>query len=177
MLKRVISGGQTGADQAGWRAAKGAGIPTGGWMPKGFLTEAGPRPDFAELYGAREHDSAGYAPRTGANVRDSDFTLIFVEGKCGPGSGLTMQECRRAGRPFILVLRDADTMETPQRVAYALKVRGVGVLNVAGSRESKAPRVGEWLGIGEWAEAYLAEVFRLLREYDVRNCDSAPLPR
>ena len=49
MIDRVISGGQTGADQAGWRAAKASGIPTGGWMPKGFLTEDGPRPEFAGL--------------------------------------------------------------------------------------------------------------------------------
>jgi len=49
MLERVISGGQTGADQAGWRAARASGIPTGGAMPGGFLTEDGARPDFAEL--------------------------------------------------------------------------------------------------------------------------------
>ena len=47
MLERVISGGQTGADQAGWRAARAFGIPTGGAMPKGFLTEDGPCPEFA----------------------------------------------------------------------------------------------------------------------------------
>ena len=54
VLDRIISGGQTGADQAGWRAARACGIPTGGAMPKGFLTEDGPRPEFAGLYGARE---------------------------------------------------------------------------------------------------------------------------
>ena len=52
MLDKVISGGQTGADQAGWRAARAVGIPTGGWMPLGFLTEDSPRPEFADLYGA-----------------------------------------------------------------------------------------------------------------------------
>jgi hypothetical protein len=35
MLERVISGGQTGADQAGLAAAKRLGVPTGGFMPKG----------------------------------------------------------------------------------------------------------------------------------------------
>jgi len=34
----IISGGQTGADQAAWRAARSAGLPTGGVMPLGFLT-------------------------------------------------------------------------------------------------------------------------------------------
>jgi hypothetical protein len=31
MLAKVISGGQTGADQGGLRAARAADIPTGGW--------------------------------------------------------------------------------------------------------------------------------------------------
>ena len=44
----MISGGETGAEQAGWRAAEAIGVPTGGWMSKGFLTEEGPRPEFAE---------------------------------------------------------------------------------------------------------------------------------
>jgi hypothetical protein len=39
MLERVISGGQTGADQGGLRAARACGIPTGGWAPRGWLTE------------------------------------------------------------------------------------------------------------------------------------------
>ena len=43
MIKLVISGGQSGADQAGWRAAQACDIPTGGWMPFGFLTEEGPQ--------------------------------------------------------------------------------------------------------------------------------------
>jgi hypothetical protein len=40
MLEKILSGGQTGADQAAWRAARSFGLPTGGWMPLGFLTEA-----------------------------------------------------------------------------------------------------------------------------------------
>jgi hypothetical protein len=40
MLEKVVSGGQTGADQGGLRAARLAGIPTGGWAPKGWLVES-----------------------------------------------------------------------------------------------------------------------------------------
>ncbi|MFZ8324119.1 YpsA SLOG family protein, partial [Staphylococcus aureus] len=40
-LKKVISGGQTGADQAGLRAGKAAGLETGGMVPKGCLTDDG----------------------------------------------------------------------------------------------------------------------------------------
>jgi hypothetical protein len=49
MLDRIIGGFQGGADQGAIRAAKALGVPTGGYMPLGFLTEAGPRPEFAEL--------------------------------------------------------------------------------------------------------------------------------
>ena len=54
MVRKIISGGQTGADQAGLAVAKRLGIPTGGFVPKGFLTEAGPRPDLAAEYGLEE---------------------------------------------------------------------------------------------------------------------------
>lgn len=51
MIEKVISGGQDGADQAGLYAAQILSIPTGGWAAKNFMTESGPRPDLAELFG------------------------------------------------------------------------------------------------------------------------------
>ncbi|HJT77421.1 MAG TPA: putative molybdenum carrier protein, partial [Gemmataceae bacterium] len=62
MLERVISGGQTGADQAGLAAAKACGIPTGGWMPKGFLTVAAPTRAWRGSMGSR---STAGATRSG----------------------------------------------------------------------------------------------------------------
>jgi hypothetical protein len=64
MLGRVVSGGQTGPDQGAWRAAKACGIPAGGFMPRGSMTEEGPRPEFAGPYGGRPMDSSlGPEPR------------------------------------------------------------------------------------------------------------------
>ena len=45
MIKKVISGGQTGADQAALDIAIKLDIPHGGWIPKGRLTEDGPLPE------------------------------------------------------------------------------------------------------------------------------------
>jgi Circularly permutated YpsA SLOG family len=45
MLKKIISGGQTGADQAALDAAIKLGIPHGDWIPKGRPTESGRLPD------------------------------------------------------------------------------------------------------------------------------------
>ena len=49
MIEKIISGGQTGADQAALDAAIKLGIPHGGWMPIGRMTEDGPLPDKYDL--------------------------------------------------------------------------------------------------------------------------------
>ena len=47
-LRKIESGGQTGADQAGLRAARAERLETGGWAPKGWETEEGPAPWLAD---------------------------------------------------------------------------------------------------------------------------------
>lgn len=75
MLKKVISGGQSGADKAGLEAAKYCHLETGGTAPKYFMTENGPDfelRDFKLIEGPN-----GYTSRTIMNVDDSDATLVF----------------------------------------------------------------------------------------------------
>ena len=50
-IKKIVSGGQTGADIAGLDAAIAHNIPNGGWIPKGRLTEDGP---LSEKYQLKE---------------------------------------------------------------------------------------------------------------------------
>jgi hypothetical protein len=160
MIELVISGGQTGADQAGWRAAKACGIATGGWMPKGFRTEDGFRPGFADLYGAREHESKEYPVRTAANVCDSDAILWFGSTK-SPGFFCTHRAASssRHARPMY-VIRVPDGFHPPvSQVTTWLDLHGnIRRLNVAGNRESSSP------GIGSWVERYLAELFRAIQQ-------------
>ena len=157
-LERVISGGQTGADRAGLVAARSAGIATGGWMPKGFRALDGARPEFADLYGVREHASDRYPPRTALNVKESDATLRFATDWDSPGEKLTGELCERYGRPHFAVAPDASI--APADVVDWLVRNNVRVLNVAGNSERTAP------GIEAFVTAFLAEVFRLLRAPD-----------
>ena len=57
-----------GAEQAGLAIAKRFGIPTDGYMPKGWLTKVGPRPDVAMAYGLEEAETAAYPERTKRDV-------------------------------------------------------------------------------------------------------------
>lgn len=169
MIERVVSGGQTGADQAGWRAAKACGIETGGWMPKGFLTEDGPRPEFSELYGAKETHSSTYPPRTRDNINASCVTIWFGDPK-SKGGKLTIDWARQRGS-FVYIIENVRSEWKPPHVARHVEnafeqqrwfPKGSPgrdrTINVAGNRESSNP------GIGEWVEGYMREVFQIMTE-------------
>jgi hypothetical protein len=154
-LERVISGGQTGADRAALVAARRAGLPTGGWMPRGFLAHDGTYPEFAELYGLQETTSARYQPRTARNVKESDATLRFATVWDSPGEVLTLALCERYGKPHLDVTPGGPL--APADVVAWITANRVRALNVAGNAERTSP------GIQEWVTEFLEEVFRLLK--------------
>ncbi len=140
-LRRIVSGGQTGADQAGLRAARAAGIENGGWAPKGWATEDGPALWLAE-FGLIECPIAGYPARTEANARDSDGTIWFGS-QDSSGFRVTMNACRRYGKPtFIFIFGQT----TPDDVTDWIPANRICVLNIAGNRESKSPGIAERVG-------------------------------
>jgi len=78
MIRKIISGGQTGVDRAALDVAIKFNIPHGGWIPKDRKAEDGP---LQERYQLHEMPTAIYSKRTEKNVVDSDGTLIsLVEG-------------------------------------------------------------------------------------------------
>lgn len=100
MVKRVISGGQVGADIAALRAAKELGLETGGYCPAGWTTKTGPNPELGSLYGLEEHASSLYPPRTFANVRESDATVRFAMNFMSSGERCTLKAILQYDRPF-----------------------------------------------------------------------------
>lgn len=159
MLIQVISGGQTGADRAGLRAAKDVGLATGGWMPKGFLTLEGPRPDWAREFGLQEHASPNYPPRTRRNVQAADATLRFARHWSSPGERLTLKYLRQYAKPFRDI--DPDALPPATEVVGWLKQQRVRILNIAGNTERTAP------GIEAIVEAYLRDVFTRYQQADI----------
>ncbi len=153
-LRKIVTGGQTGADQGALSACVQSGFPYGGWVPKGRRTEKGKVPD---RYRMRQHGSRHYPARTEANVRDSDCTVVFAYGKPDGGSLLTIDFAKQHGRPCLKV-----DLNRPHGQVVATVVRWIkrhcpdnGVLNVAGSRRSKAP------GIHRAVKRVMMEIFDL----------------
>ncbi len=96
-IVKIVSGGQTGVDQAALDAAIHCGIPHGGWCPKGRKLEFGSIPDQYDL---KVTTSTNYLVRTEANVVDSDATLIITPKRLSGGSLRTLEFCMKHGKPW-----------------------------------------------------------------------------
>ena len=146
MVYKIISGGQTGADQGGLEAGRELGFKTGGTAPLGWKTERGPMKELLQSYSLIEAGVLGYPFRTKMNVLNSDATAIFGDIR-EPGTLLTLRLCRTLGKPVLL---------NPCKETFlkAMEEVDVKVLNVAGNRESKNP------GIQERVRAFLVQVLQ-----------------
>jgi len=145
MVKKIVSGGQMGADRGALEAATELNIETGGWCPKGWKTEAGTDLSL-KAFGLQETESPDYVVRTFRNVAESDGTVIFGNTRTG-GSGLTIALCERTDKPYLL---NPEAGELREWIAE----NAITVLNVAGNRESRTP------GIKEATRRYLLEELR-----------------
>jgi len=138
-IKKIISGGQTGADRAALDIAIEQDIAHGGWIPKGRKTEEGTLPDKYQL---QEMDTASYPKRTEKNVLDSDGTLIISYGKLNGGSALTQKLAKKHSRPRVHI--DMDEFSIPDAaniVRSWVERNNIEILNVAGPRGSKDPGI------------------------------------
>ncbi len=151
-LKMIVSGGQTGVDRAALDAALAAGLPVGGWCPKGRLAEDG---RIADRYPLQETPSRMYRHRTEWNVRDSDGTLVLYWGELQDGTLATVKLARDKYRRPLLMVNLLEPV-SPKEVVAWIERSDIKTLNVAGPRESSR------LGIYKMARGYLEQVFALL---------------
>jgi hypothetical protein len=139
MIKKIVSGGQTGADRAALNFAIKQNIPHGGWVPKGGIAEDGRIPDIYQL---QEMPTDSYPARTEQNVIDSDGTLIISHGILTGGSANTAEMARKHARPWLhLDMEKTTADEAAQRLREWIADNDVSVLNVAGPRQSGDPDI------------------------------------
>jgi hypothetical protein len=139
IIKKIISGGQTGADRAALDFAIDNDIHYGGWIPKGRLAEDG---IISNRYEMVETDSSDYSVRTERNIMDSDGTLILSHGELTGGSVLTKTLAGKHQRPCLHIdLNNMAEFEAAMEIVHWITQHGVETLNVAGSRASKDPGI------------------------------------
>lgn len=141
-LTRIISGGQTGVDRGAQDAALDAGFPTGGWCPPGRKAEDGP---IDARYPVVEMREGGYAERTTQNVIDSDGTVVIYFQRLSGGSKWTHRQCRARGKPVLLVdAEESSELQAFEAIVGFVAQHQIQTLNVAGPRQSSAPRAREF---------------------------------
>lgn len=142
ILKKVISGGQTGADQAGLYAARYMNINTGGWIPKGYKTKSGPNLSLKK-FNLTQHASDKYAPRTELNVKESDGTIRFAYDFKSPGERCTLKAIRKYHKPYLDI--NLNNLEINDqlinKICEWIVLNKIKVLNVAGNANSKSKSV------------------------------------
>ncbi len=144
MILKVVSGGQTGVDQASLLIASERGLEIGGWCPKGGLDEY--KMDIRKQHPSLvEATTSNPDERTKLNVRDSDGTLIIVPGwplseKIKDGTQLTIEEAQRLKKPY-LIFSLADTHQDANVIQEWVQDNNIDVLNIAGPRESNSPGI------------------------------------
>jgi hypothetical protein len=106
MVKKIISGGQTEADQAALDMAIKLRIPHGGWVPKGRVTETGTLPERFKL---KEMSSEQYSDCIKQNVKDATGTLIISYGRLTGDLDFARKTTLRYGRQMLGV--DLDQMD------------------------------------------------------------------
>jgi len=160
VLKKVVSGGQTGVGRAALDAPMTLGIDVGGWCPRGRKALDGVIP---AKYPLTETRGKSYQMRTKWNVRDSDATLIICRDEPSGGTALTIKYCEQLRKPYqVYQLKAGESLyvgspEDPQSVAYWLNAMDIKVLNVAG------PREGKHCPIYDHAYLFLSELFKLMQ--------------
>lgn len=155
-LKKIISGGQTGADRAGLEEAFDIGFETGGIAPPKYKTSNGNdltlknKFGLTELFTDTKNLSKMYIDRSKMNVDMSDGTISFRTHKSS-GTDKTINYCKTKkwsfsnqpldGKPYrpILVIRDLSESEidtNANKIIEFIKRHKIKTLNVCGHRES-----------------------------------------
>jgi hypothetical protein len=141
MIKKIISGGQTGADQAALDSAIQLDMPHGGWVPKGRITQEGSLPDKYKL---QEIPDDSYPSHTEQNVIDSDGTVIITHGKLYDGSDYAREMSVKHGRPWIKIDLDITApLDAALKISNWIIENSIAILNITGSSADKDPKIYE----------------------------------
>jgi len=115
------------------------GIPHGGWIPKGRITEDGPLPD---IYNLTEMPTSSHPRRTKKNIEESDGTLILTHGTLTGRSEYTKIWALKYWKPVLHIdLNKTLPTYATAEICNWITEHEIKVLNVTGSRASEDPRI------------------------------------
>jgi hypothetical protein len=145
-IEKIISGGQTGVDQAALNAAIALHINCGGWCPPNRICENGKIPDHFPLKETptERSETAPNVPRslrTEWNVRDSDATLVIKPSDLKEDKGIewTLRCIKSYKKPSLII--DPSENEASTKMKEWFNKYKIKILNIAGPSEKTYPGI------------------------------------
>ncbi|MGD2271689.1 MAG: putative molybdenum carrier protein [Desulfobacterales bacterium] len=137
MIKKIISGGQSGVERAALDLAIKLDIPHGGWITRGRLTQDGVLPDTYKL---NELPSASHSEQIAKNVMQADGTVIFTRGWPPDLKRTIIDLVETLKHPYLIVdLDQSRSLKAATQLAAWIQEQGIEILHVTGSRTSRDP--------------------------------------
>lgn len=191
-LRKVISGGQTGADRAALEAAREQNFETGGTAPHRFMTINGPDPSLQTVFGLKEIKKmrrwqkirgtlrllTEYQERSMCNVDDAQATIAFrlcasagTDGtinycKTGLWSPSRLSSKQESHRPLLVVNQIEDESRAIFAITRFLIEHSPAVLNVCGHRNDST---AGYSGYTDKVKYILARVFSAIKKSRIDN--------
>lgn len=146
---RVISGAQTGVDEAALLSASDLGIKTGGFCPINCRRQDGDSPELITLYGLTETGS-GYKERTWKNVESANLTFRIATDFNSAGEKCTLNAIKHFRKPhYDIDLNKYEKYSDEQKIAVLMHCVSLifwycgkdGTVNFAGNSEKTSPGI------------------------------------
>ena len=130
MVKRIISGGLTVSDQAVLDAAISLGIPHGGYIPWGRMTEIGTLPS---KYRLQEINTDNHFDCIERNVKESTGTFVISVGELNDDSKYARKATiKHSHQVFVIDLELTPSFEAPILVYDWIQKYNIDILYVIG---------------------------------------------
>jgi hypothetical protein len=137
MIRKIISGGQTGVDRSALDFCLKNHIDCGGWCPRGRMAEDG---NIPPKYPLKETDEQQAILRTKKNIEEADGTLILFDKQMDEGTIHTLNYALEIKSPLYKIDLSKNYYSLVEMKEWIRK-NEIKILNIAGSRERNSPEI------------------------------------
>ncbi len=139
VVRKIISGGQSGVERAALDLAIQLGISHGGWVAPGRLVDDGLLPDHYRL---KEMAFADGPVSAEANIEMADGVLLMARGPLTGEAVAVQSRAQERQRPCLAIDLDRYTrFQSSLLINSWLKARRVEILFITGPREKDQPSI------------------------------------
>lgn len=173
MIKKIISGGEIGVEQAALEVAARFAIAHGGWIPRWRDAED---ETLAEKYHLEEMPHANYSQTTAQNVLDSDGTLIISRGDLTGNCALNRRFAQKNKRPLLHIdLNKQAEFQAARKIESWVRENRIAVLNVTGTKADNDSKI--YQTASDILETALEALFINVARYDPSSASDDPVIR